>query len=42
MAGGQTYGKAVDIWAAGLIMYEMIAGKHALWRKGMDKNVYKK
>jgi len=25
MAGGQYYGKAVDIWAAGFIMYELIA-----------------
>jgi len=41
MDGGQTYGKAVDIWAVGFIMYEMIAGYHPLWQKGEDKFQYK-
>lgn len=41
MQGGQLYGKAVDIWAAGFIMYEMISGKHPLWEKGDDKIRYK-
>jgi serine/threonine protein kinase len=42
MSGGQNYGKAVDIWAVGFIMYELIAGKHPLWdRKKIDKNTYK-
>ena len=41
MSGGQTYGKPVDVWAVGFIMYEMIAGYHALWQKGEDKQQYK-
>jgi len=41
MQGGQLYGKAVDIWAVGFIMYEMISGKHPLWEKGDDKVRYK-
>jgi serine/threonine protein kinase len=41
MAGGHNYGKAVDVWAAGFIAYELIAGKHPLWQRGDDKNKYK-
>ena len=41
MAGGQCYGKAVDVWAAGFMTYELIAGKHPLWEKGDDKIIYK-
>jgi serine/threonine protein kinase len=41
MAGGQRYGKPVDIWAVGFIMYELIAGKHPLWKKGDDNITYK-
>lgn len=41
MAGGQLYGKAVDIWAVGFIMYELIAGKHPLWVRGEEKLQYK-
>lgn len=41
MGGGQCYGKPVDIWAAGFIMYELIAGKHPLWEKGEDKKKYR-
>lgn len=32
-----SYGKPVDIWAAGLIMYELISGIHPIWRKGEDR-----
>lgn len=42
MAGGQLYGKAVDIWAVGLIMYELIAARHPIWTTGLDKAAYKK
>lgn len=41
MAGGQCYGKAVDVWAAGFIAYEIIAGRHPLWDKKDDKVSYK-
>ena len=41
MAGGQNYGKPVDIWAVGFIMYELIAHKHPLWEKGDDNKRYK-
>jgi serine/threonine protein kinase len=41
MAGGQCYGKAVDIWAVGFIMYELIGQKHPLWEKGDDNKSYK-
>lgn len=42
MAGGQLYGKSVDIWAVGFIMYEMLKGKHALWCRNETVESYKK
>lgn len=42
MDGGKIYGKPVDIWAVGFIMYELIAGKHPLWTKGDDNDVYRR
>jgi serine/threonine protein kinase len=41
MMGDAPYGKAVDLWAVGFIMYEMICGSHPLWVRGEDKNSYK-
>ena len=41
MMGSISYGKSVDIWANGFIMYEMITGKHPLYVKGEDKLSYK-
>jgi len=41
MFGETSYGKAVDVWATGFIMYELIAGHHPLWRRGEDKASYK-
>lgn len=41
MAGGQRYGKPVDIWAVGFIIYELIAGKHPMWEKGDDNKAYR-
>ena len=41
MFGEVSYGKAIDLWATGLIMFELITGKHALWEKGQDKPAYK-
>jgi len=37
MFGGTSYGKPVDIWAVGFIMYELISGKHPLWGRKEDK-----
>jgi len=34
MEGGKRYGKPVDVWAVGFMMYELIAGRHPLWVKG--------
>lgn len=41
MFGETTYGKAVDVWAVGFIMYELITGQHPLWTRGQDKAGYK-
>jgi serine/threonine protein kinase len=41
MAGGQLYGKAVDLWAVGLIMFELISARHPLWTGGIDKKQYR-
>ena len=41
MFGEVSYGKAIDLWATGLIMYELIIGQHAIWQKGEDKPAYK-
>ena len=41
MAQDQVYGKPIDIWATGLIMYELISGYHPLWEKGETKEEYK-
>jgi len=31
MLGEAPYGKPVDIWAVGFMMYELISGSHPLW-----------
>ena len=36
------YGKSVDIWAVGFIMYELLKGKHPLWAKNETVESYKK
>ena len=40
MIGQSTYGKPVDIWAVGFIMYELICGVHPFYVKGMDRTTY--
>lgn len=40
MFGASSYGKPVDIWAIGFVMYELICGKHPLWVKGEDRLSY--
>ena len=42
MAGGQLYGKSVDIWAVGFIMFELLNGKHPLWARHETVETYKK
>lgn len=41
MFGETNYGKPVDIWAVGFIMYELISGQHPLWTRKEDKQQYK-
>jgi len=41
MFGDATYGKPIDLWAVGFIMYELISGQHPLWQKGEDKQNYR-
>ena len=41
MFGEISYGKAVDIWAAGFIMFELISNHHPLWNKGEYKPTYR-
>lgn len=37
MSNLTTYGKPVDLWAIGFIMYELISGRHPLWVKGENR-----
>jgi serine/threonine protein kinase len=40
MIGQNTYGKPVDIWAVGFIMFELISGYHPFYIKGEDRATY--
>jgi serine/threonine protein kinase len=39
--GETSYGKSVDLWATGFIMYELISGTHPLYVRGEDKQSYR-
>lgn len=41
MFGGKRYGKSVDVWAVGFIMFELITLQHPLYTKGETKQSYK-
>ena len=34
------YNKFIDLWAVGIIMYEVISGKHPLYHRGQSKHDY--
>lgn len=40
MLGQTTYGKPVDIWAVGFIMYELLSGHHPFYVKGENRATY--
>jgi serine/threonine protein kinase len=33
-ATGQRYGKRVDMWALGIIVFEMLTGQHPFYKSG--------
>ena len=39
---GQNYGKRIDTWACGIIMYSMLAGHHPFFRNGDNEQSYTK
>lgn len=34
------YGKPADVWALGIIMYELISGSHPLYSNSISKEAY--
>ena len=40
MIPNSIYGKPVDVFAVGLIMYELIAGRHPIYTRGEDRIQY--
>ena len=40
MTHGATYGKPVDIFACGIIMYELLSGYHPFYERGEDRMTY--
>lgn len=39
-AQGQVYGKRVDMWSAGIILYLMVTGEHPYMREGDDESSF--
>lgn len=39
-ATGQSYGKRVDMWAIGIIMYQLLTGRHPFHISGDDEKTY--
>ena len=39
-ATGKRYGKRVDMWAIGVIVYQMLTGRHPFYLSGDDEAVY--
>lgn len=39
-ATGQRYGKRIDMWALGIIMFQILTGKHPFYVKGDTEETY--
>ena len=39
-ATGQRYGKRVDMWALGIIVFQMLTGKHPFYKSGDSEESY--
>ena len=39
-ATGQRYGKRVDMWALGIIVFQMLTGVHPFYSKGDTEEIY--